>query len=463
MKNTEKTTVGQIAPTIKKLLSFLLSITMLFSITAGIDISAYAATNANAKAIVDNICATNGYRPGVDNYNDCYAYASAFCNKMYGTAPGGTSGYTLTRPGSFYLVGQTTGTGVSASTLSALLSQALPGDVVQMKWYTNSNLTSSSQHTAIVYSADSTSFTILQDGASWSTIQKSTYNYSGYYTRWKGSGFGISLYRYSNYNAQFGGTSGSTNAPSNLSLKTNKKSYKLNETIYFTPSGTDVVGYTIGIDKFNESKNMYSRVYTSDIGNSFQYSFSQSGYYCAYVSAWNNYGLTNSGYVYFSVGIKPQVAELYSDKSAYKIGETIHFYPNSDCADAYTIGIDKLDSTTNKYTRVFTKDISGNFDYTISSAGEYSAYISAWNATGLTDSKTIYFSVGIVPQNPKVEISKSEYNKGDNITFTPSAKYADGYTIGIDKFNESTKSYSRVVTQDIFENYHYNNVQEGVY
>ena len=118
---------------VKKLLSIVLSICVLFNIISGMDISIYAATNANAKTVVDNICATNGFRPGVDNYNDCYAYASAFCNKMYGTAPGGTSGYTLTRPGNFYLVGQTTGSGVSATSLSNLLSQAMPGDVVQMK------------------------------------------------------------------------------------------------------------------------------------------------------------------------------------------------------------------------------------------------------------------------------------------------------------------------------------------
>ena len=43
MQNTEKTIVGQrIAPAVKKLLSLLLAIAMLFSITAGIDLSAYA-------------------------------------------------------------------------------------------------------------------------------------------------------------------------------------------------------------------------------------------------------------------------------------------------------------------------------------------------------------------------------------------------------------------------------------
>ena len=193
--------------TSKRVLSVLLVVLMLLTsaplggVTDWFSNRASAATNANAKAVVDNICGTVGYRPGVDNYNDCYAYVSAFCKKMYGSAPGGVSGYTLTRPGSFYLVGQAAGTGVTAASLSSVLSQAMPGDVVQMYWDYG---TGHGQHTAIVYSADSSAFTILQDGASFSTIKKSTYNYSSNYTRWRGSGYGISLYRHSNYNNLFG-------------------------------------------------------------------------------------------------------------------------------------------------------------------------------------------------------------------------------------------------------------------
>lgn len=174
---------------------------MICSTFAGLQISSNAATNAVAKAKVDSICETVGFRPFKDDYSDCYKYASAFCNQMYGCAPGGVSGYTLTRPGNFYLVDRAVGTGVTSSVLSSVLSKAKPGDVVQMYWKAGTNY--STQHTAIVYAADSSSFTVLQDGKSWSSIQKSTYSYDSNAYRWCGSGYGISIYRYNNYDSAF--------------------------------------------------------------------------------------------------------------------------------------------------------------------------------------------------------------------------------------------------------------------
>ena len=274
--------------TSKRVLSVLLVVLMLLTsaplggVTDWFSNRASAATNANAKAVVDNICGTVGYRPGVDNYNDCYAYVSAFCKKMYGSAPGGVSGYTLTRPGSFYLVGQAAGTGVTAASLSSVLSQAMPGDVVQMYWDYG---TGHGQHTAIVYSADSSAFTILQDGASFSAIKKSTYNYSSNYTRWRGSGYGISLYRHSNYNNLFGGSS------SNESLKTptisfNKSSYNVGEQVTFswTASPSSVLShYWVIVDLPGGSSWISTRIDKSV--TSYSFTPDREGSYYVYVAA----------------------------------------------------------------------------------------------------------------------------------------------------------------------------------
>lgn len=351
---------------VKKLLSIVLSICVLFNITSGMDISIYAATNANAKTVVDNICATNGFRPGVDNYNDCYAYASAFCNKMYGTAPGGTSGYTLTRPGNFYLVGQTTGSGVSATSLSNLLSQAMPGDVVQMKWYTNANLTSSSQHTAIIYSADSTSFTVLQDGVSWATIQKSTYSYSNYYTRWKGNGFGISLYRYNNYNTQFG-ASIPTQPSSGIEpiIYDDKNSVAVGETITFWYSGLSVC------EKVNFFFEKDGKVYysvDSTASKTMQTYFEQDGQYYIFCGGYIN------GNWYYSDKVCVNVLnpKLTATKTNLDIKELLTFtYSGLTYASNVIINFERNGKV------YYSENVTSNRDFTtwFTNAGEYDVYV----------------------------------------------------------------------------------------
>ena len=61
--------------------------------------------------------------------NECYAFAAGVCEAMYGCAPGGTSGYRLTRPGNFYTVG--TVTSPTINSVKNLLMKGYPGDVVQ--------------------------------------------------------------------------------------------------------------------------------------------------------------------------------------------------------------------------------------------------------------------------------------------------------------------------------------------
>ena len=262
----------------KKTLSIVLSLIMLLSAFIGTNTTSYAATNEAAKAAIDNLCSTTGYRPGVDNYNNCKVYADAFCNKIYGCTPSGTSGYTLTNPGNFYMVGQTIGTGVNATTLSNLLSQALPGDVVQMNWDYG---TGSGQHTAIIYSADESSFTVLQDGASWSTIQKSTYSYSSSYKRWSGSNLGISLYRYKWYSDLFTGSG--TFIP-NPVVGDNKNYVSVGESITFWYSGlTECSKAEFYFEKdgkvYYTKDSTSSREFTTYFENEGVYNVYAGGYY----------------------------------------------------------------------------------------------------------------------------------------------------------------------------------------
>ena len=371
----------------KRVLSVLLVVLMLLTsaplggVTDWFSNRASAATNANAKAVVDNICGTVGYRPGVDNYNDCYAYVSAFCKKMYGSAPGGVSGYTLTRPGSFYLVGQAAGTGVTAASLSSVLSQAMPGDVVQMYWDYG---TGHGQHTAIVYSADSRAFTILQDGASFSTIKKSTYNYSSNYTRWRGSGYGISLYRHSNYNNLFG--SNDTTAPTTAHLSINKTEFTIGESFTLNLSSDVFCQYYLSV--FDADSN--EKIIGENVSNVFSCQFNKAGHYVAYMSAFNPKGSVDSPMVHFYFyGSPASTAELTVDKNEIVPNETINYALKTDAY--YT---KNFVSIFRNDVKVYEGDVSNTFSYKPTEVGKYLAYVSAYTCNGTKDSNWVAVYVG---------------------------------------------------------------------
>ncbi len=361
-----------------------------------------AASNSSAQSAVDNICNTVGFRPNVDNYGDCYAYVSAFCNKLYGSAPGGVSRYNLTRPGDFYLVGQTYGTSVTESSVSSVLSQAMPGDVVQMYWDYG---TGSGPHTAIVYSADATSFTILQDGASFSTIKKSTYAYSSSYTRWKGSGYGISLYRHSNYSNLFPAY---TEPPAYSYLSTDKTEYNINESVTFTCNTAATPNCNVIWIYHPDGETSY---YTN-VGTTLKVAFSEPGKYIAEVYAWNDVGNTKSELISFTVG-NPAYSYLSTDKTEYNVNENVTFACNTDATpNCNVIWIYHPDGETSYYTNVGT-----TLKVAFSNPGKYKAEVYAWNSIGNTKSELIYFTVGN-PAYSYLSTNKTKYNVNEDVIFT---------------------------------------------
>lgn len=71
--------------------------------------------------------------------------------------------------------------------------------------------------------------------------------------------------------------------------------------IVFTPSGTNVTGgYTIGIDDASGNRLITQ---TFAVGSTYSTSSLASGNYSAYVTAYNGSGYTDSGRIYFSVGV----------------------------------------------------------------------------------------------------------------------------------------------------------------
>lgn len=184
-------------------------------------------------------------------------------------------------------------------------------------------------------------------------------------------------------------------APTSAYLTMNKKYYALNETINFSVSSEYATGYTIGINKYYPEDGSYERIYTGNTDKNYSWSTNEAGYYEAYYTVGNSLGYIDSNHIIFSVGVLPQNVKLTSDKNKYNVNETVCFSASCDWgAVTFHIGIDKYNFDTGSYERVLTQSIDQNFEYKFADEGMYSAYVTAWNDVGITDSDRITFTVG---------------------------------------------------------------------
>ena len=119
------------------------------------------------------------------------------------------------------------------------------------------------------------------------------------------------------------------------------------------------------------------------------------GYYTFKIEATTTDGQYREIHSDFQIGDlpKPGNVKLSVPKTEYIKGDNIVFTPSgTNVTGGYTIGID--DASGN---RLITQTLAVGETYSTSSlaAGNYSAYVTAYNGSGLTDSARIYFSVGI--------------------------------------------------------------------
>lgn len=246
------------------------------------------------------------------------------------------------------------------------------------------------------------------------TLLSSIESWSGYsYLGWGWQGG----YALANYVPDY------TEPPTNVSISANKSLYAAGETVTFTCAGTNVSGYTIGIDRDG------TRIFTGEISSVYETSFAVAGTYSAYVTAWNTVGSVDSDSVSFTVyNTVPTNVYLSTNKSKYSTGETVTFTCSGTNVCGYTIGIDRDN------TRIFTGDINAVHETFFANSGAYTAYITAWNALGSVDSARIYFDVYAgAPYGPWIVADKNLVNVGEAISFTFNASDASSFGLGIDK------------------------------
>ena len=187
------------------------------------------------------------------------------------------------------------------------------------------------------------------------------------------------------------------------------------------PSNPHTPGNNFGIEGIITSNNKLDRVwggvYNADGTKAQYYDYNPNSWTVDLHGAFNNNiifdNLSNGSYIYkiearditgyskvlftpysFTVGeIKPGNVKLSIPKTEYMKGDNIVFTPSgTNVTGGHTIGID--DASGN---RLITQTFAVGETYSTSSlaAGNYSAYVTAYNGSGLTDSARIYFSVGI--------------------------------------------------------------------
>ena len=212
---------------------------------------------------------------------------------------------------------------------------------------------------------------------------------------------------------------------SNISI--DKALYAVGENVVFHVSSDKATGYLIGIYRNGERVDT-TESFSESIYN---YTPTTAGDYSAYVTSYNSSGYVDSALVYFSVyDSKPIASFLKTDKSSYSVGETIKFTIESDNAVNYAIGIykdnERIDSIASD-----TNEVS----YTITKAGNYSAYVTSSNVFGYLDSNRndCHFCV----YNSEQEMTHNGDLNSDNTLTAADAVLLQRYLLGEDTLTQS--------------------------
>lgn len=212
-------------------------------------------------------------------------------------------------------------------------------------------------------------------------------------------------------------------APSNLTISTDKISYKVGEQITFSFLCDNAVRVAIPID-YNGKREDFIDVTGK---NTYTCSFDKAGNYGYFLYAENACGESTTEYVEFTVqNNPPSNLSISTDKSYYVIDETITFSFTSENATRLAIPLDYNGN------RVDFIDVTGKEMYTCSfdKAGTYGYFLYAENACGETSTVLDYKQIQIYETIP------GDLNS-DNIITVADAVLLQSYLLGKDSLTQT--------------------------
>ncbi|MDO5157114.1 MAG: dockerin type I domain-containing protein [Eubacteriales bacterium] len=221
-------------------------------------------------------------------------------------------------------------------------------------------------------------------------------------------------------------------APTYFNILTDKPKYEVGESVVFTYDSDNATKYNIGMHKDGIPLDTWD---TTD--NIFEYKLNEPGSYYVYGSAFNSKGsVENSKPVYFEVvncEKEPSYFNISTDKNKYMVGEEMQITFESDTAVKYGVGV-HLNGEPYDYIDSFNNEEK----ITLSKAGTYYFYGSAFNSKGYADnSSPVWVNVyDSAPEISKISIDDSELCVGDTITFKVESDTATAYSLGIYKDGE---------------------------
>ena len=238
------------------------------------------ASNTKASDAIKSLKNQDGFKSGASyGKSGCWRFVNAVCQKLYGeNAPGGTSGYKLTNPGNYPLVGQVVAPSLDAT--KQLLLKGYPGDIVQLKGGSGGYV--SYQHTFILESVSDSGLTIWEHLDS-TGVRTTTYTWSQFYSNYakfssSASSQGISLYHYKNYSSKYPDTT----APSDIVVTPNSNTVTNIEQRWYSlrpkgnkhkaldiDGGSTVNGGNLQVYDWNRTKSQLFDISSSGVNGSY--------------------------------------------------------------------------------------------------------------------------------------------------------------------------------------------------
>ena|GEM_PF-5677551 len=241
---------------------------------------------------------------------------------------------------------------------------------------------------------------------------------------------------------------GITAPPTNVWLSVDKKLIKTNEVATFSFGAESAQTYTIKITNKNGTT-----VFEQEASSGLTKSFSEAGEYTVYLYAWNSLGfatyIPQTSFVVYNS--KPTGSWIKTDKTLALTGENMTFTCGGNLAQTYTLKVTNKNGVT-----VFEQETSGSFTKSFSEAGEYTAYLYAWNSLGFdNNTPSVKFNIyNSKPTNPWVKASGTLVFSGQSIAFSCGADNAKTYTIKIVDNNGKTvceKEISTIFTTSLID------------
>ena len=237
--------------------------------------------------------------------------------------------------------------------------------------------------------------------------------------------------------------------PKYASVSLWKNCYMVGEDVAFNMSSDTGTVFTLGIDDKDGN-----RLYTYDTGfdnpstsKTYTRSFDTPGEYSCWITTYNAVGRLDSERFYFIIyDKKPEYANISLYKNSYMVGEDVTFNMSSDTGIVFTLGIDDKDGN-----RLYTYDTgfdspstSKTYTRSFDTPGEYSCWITTYNAIGSLDSERFHFIIyDKKPECANVSLYKNSYMVGEDVTFNMTSDTGMVFTLGIDD-----KDGNRLYTYD---------------